>query len=36
MTDLPKAVRDDLVADLLPTLLTPRAQRTADDGATIK
>ena len=36
MTDLPKAVRDELVADLLPTLLTPLVQRTADDGATIK
>ena len=36
MTDLPKGVRDDLVADLLPTLLTPLVQRTADDGATIK
>jgi 23S rRNA (adenine2503-C2)-methyltransferase len=36
MTDLPKAIRDDLVADLLPALLTPLVQRTADDGATIK
>ncbi|MEP6797211.1 MAG: 23S rRNA (adenine(2503)-C(2))-methyltransferase RlmN [Lapillicoccus sp.] len=36
MTDLPKAIRDDLVADLLPTLLTPIVHRTADDGATIK
>jgi len=36
MTDLPKAIRDDLVRDLLPTLLTPLVQRTADDGATIK
>ncbi len=36
MTDLPKAIRDDLVGDLLPTLLTPVVQRTADDGATIK
>ncbi|WP_270888648.1 23S rRNA (adenine(2503)-C(2))-methyltransferase RlmN [Pedococcus sp. 5OH_020] len=36
MTDLPKAIRDDLVADLLPTLLTPLVQRTADDGATVK
>lgn len=36
MTDLPKGVRDDLVKDLLPTLLTPLVQRTADDGATIK
>ena len=36
MTDLPKAIRDELVADLLPTLLTPLVQRTADDGMTIK
>ncbi|GAB3070640.1 23S rRNA (adenine(2503)-C(2))-methyltransferase RlmN [Pedococcus soli] len=36
MTDLPKGVRDQLVADLLPTLLTPHVQRTADDGMTIK
>src|SRR5690348_14348708 len=36
MTDLPKAIRDDLVADLLPPLLTPLVQRTADDGMTIK
>lgn len=36
MTDLPKAIRDELVADLLPTLLTPIVQRTADDGMTIK
>ncbi|MEO3935703.1 23S rRNA (adenine(2503)-C(2))-methyltransferase RlmN [Dermatophilaceae bacterium Soc4.6] len=36
MTDLPKAVRDDLVRDLLPTLLTPTVQRTADDGMTLK
>src|SRR6476619_4731663 len=35
-TDLPKAIRDDLVRYLLPTLLTPLVQRTADDGATIK
>jgi len=36
MTDLPKAIRDDLVRDLLPPLLSPLVQRTADDGATIK
>ncbi|HEU5241996.1 MAG TPA: 23S rRNA (adenine(2503)-C(2))-methyltransferase RlmN [Ornithinibacter sp.] len=36
MTDLPKAVRDDLVADLLPLLLTPVRNLTADRGATIK
>ncbi|HET9021106.1 MAG TPA: 23S rRNA (adenine(2503)-C(2))-methyltransferase RlmN [Ornithinibacter sp.] len=36
MTDLPKAVRDDLVRDLLPTLLTPVRSLTADRGATVK
>ncbi|HYN67543.1 MAG TPA: 23S rRNA (adenine(2503)-C(2))-methyltransferase RlmN [Ornithinibacter sp.] len=36
MTDLPKAVRDDLVTDLLPTLLTPVRSLTADRGATVK
>ena len=36
MTDLPKAVRDDLVRDLLPPLLTPVRQLTADQGATVK
>ncbi len=36
MTDLPKAVRDDLVADLLPPLLTPVRNLTADRGATVK
>jgi 23S rRNA (adenine2503-C2)-methyltransferase len=36
MTDLPKGIRDELVADLLPSLLTPLVQRTADDGRTIK
>ena len=36
MTDLPKAVRDDLVADLLPPLLTSVRSLTADRGATIK
>ncbi len=36
MTDLPKAVRDDLVADLLPSLLTPVRNLTADRGATVK
>src|SRR5215203_4312418 len=36
MTDLPKGVRDDLVHDLLPTLLTPMVQRTADEGQTVK
>ncbi len=36
MTDLPKAERADLVADLLPPLLTPVRTQTADDGATVK
>lgn len=36
MTDLPKAVRDDLVRDLLPPLLTPVRSLTADRGATVK
>ena len=36
MTDLPKAVRDDLVGDLLPALLTPVRSLTADRGATVK
>jgi 23S rRNA (adenine2503-C2)-methyltransferase len=36
MTDLPKAVRGDLVRDLLPTLLTPIVRRQADDGQTMK
>ncbi|MEP6649259.1 MAG: 23S rRNA (adenine(2503)-C(2))-methyltransferase RlmN [Lapillicoccus sp.] len=36
MTDLPKRVRADLVRDLLPSLLTPIVQRTADDGETVK
>jgi 23S rRNA (adenine2503-C2)-methyltransferase len=36
MTDLPKGTRDDLVRDLLPTLLTPMVQRIADDGETVK
>ena len=36
MTDLPKAIRDELVAGLLPQLMTPVRTRTADDGATIK
>ncbi|MGN6754391.1 MAG: 23S rRNA (adenine(2503)-C(2))-methyltransferase RlmN, partial [Intrasporangium sp.] len=36
MTDLPKAVRTELVHDLLPTLLTPVVRRQADDGETMK
>ena len=36
MTDLPKAIRDDLVARLLPQLLTPVRTLEADKGKTIK
>src|SRR6476469_2472577 len=36
MTDLPKAVRSELAAGLLPTLLTPVVQRVADDGTPMK
>ncbi|MBR7744912.1 23S rRNA (adenine(2503)-C(2))-methyltransferase RlmN [Phycicoccus sp. BSK3Z-2] len=36
MTDLPKAVRDDLVGDLLPPLLDPVRHISADEGATVK
>jgi 23S rRNA (adenine2503-C2)-methyltransferase len=36
MTDLPKAIRDELVASLLPPLLTPVRTLTADKGTTIK
>lgn len=36
MTDLPKAVREDLVRDLLPPLLTPVRHVSADGGATVK
>jgi len=36
MTDLPKAIRSGLVADLLPTLLTPVRTLSADGGATLK
>ena len=36
MTDLPKAIRDDLVASLLPQLLTPVRTLSADKGRTIK
>ncbi len=36
MSDLPKAIRDDLVARLLPQLLTPVRTLEADKGATIK
>ena len=36
MTDLPKAIRDDLVARLLPPLLTPVRTLEADRGKTIK
>jgi len=36
MTDLPKAGREELVARLLPPLLTPVRQLRTDDGATVK
>jgi 23S rRNA (adenine2503-C2)-methyltransferase len=36
MTDLPKAIRDQLVAGLLPQLITPVRTLEADEGATIK
>jgi 23S rRNA (adenine2503-C2)-methyltransferase len=36
MTDLPKAIRDELVEGLLPRLITPVRTVQADDGATIK
>jgi len=36
MTDLPKAIRDELVATLLPQLLTPVRTLEADKGKTIK
>ena len=36
MSDLPKAIRDDLVAGLLPQLLTPVRTLEADKGTTIK
>ena len=36
MTDLPKAGREDLVAGLLPPLLTPVRTLSADEGATLK
>jgi 23S rRNA (adenine2503-C2)-methyltransferase len=36
MTDLPKASRADLVAGLLPSLLTVVTEREADRGATVK
>jgi 23S rRNA (adenine2503-C2)-methyltransferase len=36
MTDLPKAIRDELVSRLLPQLLTPIRTLTADNGRTIK
>ncbi|MBB2985211.1 23S rRNA (adenine(2503)-C(2))-methyltransferase RlmN [Terracoccus luteus] len=36
MSDLPKAVRGQLVSDLLPPLLTPIVERKADDGQTMK
>src|SRR3954453_17196911 len=33
MTDLPKAIRDELVAGLLPRLITPVRTLEADEGA---
>jgi 23S rRNA (adenine2503-C2)-methyltransferase len=36
MSDLPKAIRDELVASLLPQLLTPVRTLAADKGKTIK
>jgi 23S rRNA (adenine2503-C2)-methyltransferase len=36
MSDLPKAIRDDLVAKLLPQLLTPVRTLAADNGKTVK
>ncbi|MBE3076230.1 MAG: 23S rRNA (adenine(2503)-C(2))-methyltransferase RlmN, partial [Actinobacteria bacterium] len=36
MSDLPKTIRDDLVAGLLPRLLTPIRTLAADKGRTIK
>ncbi len=36
MTDLPMSIRDDLVADLLPPLITPVRTLSADGGATVK
>jgi len=36
MSDLPKAIREELVAALLPRLLTPVRTLTADQGRTIK
>jgi 23S rRNA (adenine2503-C2)-methyltransferase len=36
MSDLPKAIRDDLVAELLPQLLTPIRTLEADKGKTVK
>ena len=36
MTDLPKSIRDELLARLLPSLLTPIRTLTADNGRTLK
>ncbi|HEX8495808.1 MAG TPA: 23S rRNA (adenine(2503)-C(2))-methyltransferase RlmN [Actinomycetales bacterium] len=36
MTDLPASARDQLVTGMLPPLLTPVSQRTADKGTTVK
>ncbi len=36
MTDLPRVVREELVAATMPTLITPVRTLTADQGATVK
>ena len=36
MTDLPGDIREDLVAELMPRLLTPLSSRSADHGTTVK
>lgn len=36
MTDLPGGLRRDLVAELMPELLTPLSTKTADQGTTVK
>lgn len=36
MSDLPKGIRDDLVSQMLPTLMTPVRTLSADDGMTLK
>src|SRR5947209_3447186 len=36
MTDLPAGLRDEIARTLLPTLVTPVSEKTADDGETRK